>query len=136
MEYKNIVKRLTNDGIIRKLDELGRIVIPKEIRDIIFSGEDIFFYEYLDYIVATNDNYSNKGIKRKIDELGRVVIPIEMRNRLGIKEKDKVTIWSYKKYIILKQTMDKCIFCKKDEELYKFKGKLICKKCKEEIEEG
>ena len=80
MEYKNIVKRLTNDGIIRKLDELGRIVIPKEIRDIIFSEEDIFFYEYLDYIVATNDNDSNKGIKRKIDELGRVVIPIERRN--------------------------------------------------------
>ena len=41
MEYKDIVKRLTNDGIIRRLDELGRVVIPKEIRDVVFLKKDI-----------------------------------------------------------------------------------------------
>ena len=133
MEFKNIVKRLTNDGITRKLDELGRIVIPKEIRDNTFLEEDIFFYEYLDYIVVTNDNKDNKGIKRKIDELGRAVIPIEMREDLGMKEKDKVEIWSYKKYVIIKKSVNNCIFCKDTNKLYKFKGKLVCKRCKEEI---
>ena len=75
------------------------------------------------------------GIIRKIDELGRIVIPIELRNQLGIAEKDPLEIYVDKSSIIFKKYQPNCIFCGKTKNLIKYKEKLICPKCLEEINE-
>ena len=69
------------------------------------------------------------GIVRKVDELGRVVIPIELRRTLGISEKDALEIYVDGERIILKKYEPACIFCGNAEQVFHFKGKIICKEC-------
>lgn len=66
---------------------------------------------------------------RKFDELGRLVIPIEIRNKFGIEEKDPLEIYIEKDSIVLKKYQETCMFCEGKEELIKFKDKIICKSC-------
>ncbi len=63
-------------GIVRRVDDLGRIVIPKEnCRERIhpFRG----MHECIPY--GEGDKYTMKatGIVRRVDDLGRIVIPKE-----------------------------------------------------------
>lgn len=126
---------MKNTGLIRKVDELGRIVIPIEIRnnmgikekdtmEIFMQGKDIFIQK------ATTDE---KGMTRVVDELGRIVIPIEIRNELELIEKSPLEVHLDGKRIILKKYYSKCIFCEKEKDLYKVLGKPICKKCMHKI---
>jgi len=69
------------------------------------------------------------GIVRRVDELGRVVIPIELRNKFGIYEKDPIEIFVDGSSIILKKYEQNCIFCGNTKKLLNFEGKIICKKC-------
>ena len=73
------------------------------------------------------------GIIRKVDELGRVVIPKETRKKLDINERDPMEIYIDGRSIILKKLETNCIFCKSNKNLIKFKDKLICKKCLEDL---
>ncbi len=73
------------------------------------------------------------GIVRKIDELGRITLPIEMRNSLDLSAGDGVEIYFENDAILLKKFAPSCIFCGDTLEVSEFKGKRICKKCKEEI---
>ena len=73
------------------------------------------------------------GIVRKVDELGRVVIPIELRRTLGISEKDALEIYVDGERIILKKYEPACIFCGNAEQVFHFKGKIICKECLNEM---
>ncbi len=73
------------------------------------------------------------GIIRRIDELGRVVIPIEIRNQFNIVEKDPIEIFVDNSSIVLRKYELNCIFCGSTDDLIEYKGKLICKKCAEEI---
>ena len=75
------------------------------------------------------------GITRKIDELGRVVIPIEIRNKLNINIKDELEIYVDGSSIILKKYEPNCIFCGGNKDLIEYKDKLICEKCKKNINE-
>lgn len=69
------------------------------------------------------------GVIRRVDELGRVVIPIDMRTQLGIVEKDPLEIYIEEDSIVLKKYEQKCIFCNNTKKLLNFDGKLICKRC-------
>lgn len=73
------------------------------------------------------------GIIRRVDELGRVVIPIEIRNQFNIVEKDPIEIFVDNSSIVLRKYELDCIFCGGTDDLIEYKGKLICKKCAEEI---
>ena len=73
------------------------------------------------------------GVIRRVDELGRVVIPIEIRNQFGISEKDPMEIYVDGSSIILKKYEPNCIFCGNSKKLIEFEGKLICKKCANNI---
>ncbi len=73
------------------------------------------------------------GTIRKIDELGRIVIPIEIRNKLNINEKDLLEIFIEENSIILKKFEESCVFCGSIEDLKKYKNKLVCSKCVENI---
>lgn len=73
------------------------------------------------------------GIVRRVDELGRVVIPKEMRKSLGIGQKDELNISIENNAIVLTKVENTCIFCGSDEDLFDFKGKLVCRKCQHEL---
>lgn len=75
----------------------------------------------------------NTGIIRKIDELGRVVIPIEIRNKFELLVGDSVEVYVDNNSIILKKHEESSCFCGKEKELNNYLGKMICRKCIEEI---
>lgn len=70
------------------------------------------------------------GIIRKVDDLGRVVIPMELRNKLNIKEKDSIEIYTEGPAIILKKYKTQiCQYCEaRIEEEDKF-----CRNCGKKV---
>jgi len=76
------------------------------------------------------------GIVRKIDYLGRITIPSELRNLLDISTTDALEIFTDDNKIILKKYQPTCIFCGEADDVTYYKGKLICKKCLEEIKKA
>lgn len=133
-EIEKIIRKIKIRGIIRNVDELGRVVIPKEFRKNVKDGETkVSVYSIKNYVVIEIlDNQLENNAKR-FDELGRVVINKEIRDELSWKEKDEIEVWNIQKYFILKKVEDKCIFCGKKKDLLIYKGKLVCEECKEEI---
>ena len=73
------------------------------------------------------------GIVRRIDELGRIVLPIELRRTFDINVKDSVEIYTDDDVIVLKKHEPACIFCGSKKDVFVFKDKNICAKCKNEI---
>lgn len=111
---KVINKAKKSNGIIRKLDELGRIVIPKDYRKgkVVDRETKVAIYNIKDYVIVEIIEQTENSNKR-FDELGRVVVNIEIRNKLEWKEKDSIEVWSFGKYFILKKVEEECIFCGK-----------------------
>ena len=65
---------MKNTGIIRRIDDLGRILIPKEIRRAlgIIDGDPIeFFYE--DDMICLKKYKAEGDIRRKLSELDAVI---------------------------------------------------------------
>lgn len=75
------------------------------------------------------------GIVRKVDELGRIVLPIELRRTLNIAEKDSLEIYVEDDSIVLKKYEPCCCFCGDTKDILVFKGKNICHKCADELQE-
>ena len=69
------------------------------------------------------------GVVRRVDELGRIVIPKEIRNKLDIQEKDPIEIYVDGNSIVLKKVESNCIFCGSTRDLIEYRGKLLCRKC-------
>lgn len=127
---------MINTGIIRELDELGRIVIPIEIREqlglkektpveIFVKGKNIILQKY----EPSTDRRDSLGIVRRLDELGRIVIPVEIREKFELFEKCPVEIFTQGKKVILKRHEITCLFCNSSIKLKEFKDKLICDEC-------
>ena len=73
------------------------------------------------------------GMIRRVDELGRVVIPKEIRGKLEINEKDPIEIYVDGHSIVLKKVEENCVFCGSSRNLIKYKNKVICEKCLENL---
>lgn len=124
-------------GIIRKSDELGRIVIPIDLR----NKFGIEKKSYIEIFVKRNNIILRKiehkgdtnGIVRQVDELGRVVIPKEIRDIFGISEGDPLEVLLDASDIVLKKFEASCTFCGSRINLYDYEEKLICKKCVKKI---
>lgn len=71
------------------------------------------------------------GIVRKVDELGRIVLPIELRRTLDIDVKDALEIFVDGAQVILKKYERACVFCGDANNIIRFRGKNICKRCAE-----
>lgn len=133
-----IEKNLQNTGLIRKIDELGRFVIPAILRGElnIKAGDNIKMYLFEDFIIMKkyiNKSKQDRKVSMKVDELGRVVIPIEIRERLGLAMATPMEIYIEKENIILRKFEPCCVFCKKSKRLIKYKNKLICTGCIKEL---
>lgn len=75
------------------------------------------------------------GVVRKLDDLGRIVIPIELRRTMGIDLRDTLEIFVEDDRIILKKYHPACIFCDDARDVTQYKGKIVCKRCLEELKE-
>lgn len=130
---KYIEKQKIN-GILRRLDELGRVVIPIDYRNgKVKDGETkIAVYNTGKYVIVEILK-EQAETNKKFDDLGRVVVYVEIRNKLNWKERDRIEIWNYKNFFILKKAENECIFCESQKDLTEYKDKMICKKCKKEI---
>lgn len=71
-------------GIVRNMDRLGRLVIPKELRRTleIVDGDYVEVFRDGENVVVRK--LQDTGIARKVDKLGRLVIPMELRSALEI----------------------------------------------------
>lgn len=128
---------MKNTGIVRKIDELGRVTLPIELRRNLGIEEkdpiEIFVESgaiILKKHEETAETSKNTGIVRKIDELGRVTLPIEIRRMLDIEEKDPIEIHVDDTLLFLKKYYASCIFCGNLEENVLYLGKYVCKKCR------
>ena len=75
------------------------------------------------------------GVVRRVDELGRIVIPIELRRTLDIAEKDALEIYVDGGQIVLRKYEPGCLFCGELKGVINYKGKIICRKCLDEMKE-
>ncbi len=73
------------------------------------------------------------GVVRKLDDLGRIVIPIELRRTMDIELRDTLEIYVEDDRIVLKKYHPACIFCNDARNIVRYKGKMLCRKCLEEL---
>lgn len=122
-------------GIVRKLDELGRVVIPKEYRKS-FGTTDrdplgMLVENGVIHLVKAGPKFI--GMVRNLDELGRYTLPIETRRVLGLEIGQKVDIYVDEFNDAICISKEGCHFCSGTEDLKEFKGTYICGDCLEEI---
>ena len=134
-EIEKIIKKIKTNGMIRRLDELGRLVIPIEYRyNKVKEGQTkVNVYNIRKYVIIEILDDQNVEGARKFDDLGRVTINKEIRDTLNWKQKDKIEIWNYGKYFILKKANFGCVFCNNETELTSYKQEFVCEKCKKEL---
>ena len=75
------------------------------------------------------------GIVRKIDALGRVVLPVELRRTMDIGDRDAVEICVEGGNIVLRKYRPTCVFCDTAKDVQTFKGKCVCPRCLQELQE-
>ena len=83
----------------RKIDELGRIVLPIDMRNYyeIVNGDSVVLLPVREGIqIAKTDlfilNQMPQDIVVKVDELGRIIIPSAIRKQFGFEPKDTMCI--------------------------------------------
>lgn len=118
-------------GIVRKLDDLGRVSLPIEYRRQL-GYED---KQGIDLYIVNNVVHLEKGNGRRIDYLGRYTLPIEVRRGLKLDNEDLVDMWVENNCIHIRKATLQCVICECDDEsqLEKVKGVLVCRSCGIEI---
>ena len=69
------------------------------------------------------------GFILKIDQLGRIVIPKPLRKKYDLELGDTLEVFNEADGIFMKKYCMHCEFCGNDENLTKFKDKMICDDC-------
>lgn len=129
---------MKSTGIVRHVDRLDRIVLPKELRDalgidpkgsieIFVDGNHVIFEKHSND--TTKHSKGNTGIVRHVDDVGRIVIPKEICNKLGVEPKDPLEIFVDDTRLILGKYEPACIFCGEAQDTVMYKKKLVCEKC-------
>ncbi len=130
---------MTFSGIIRGVDRLGRIVLPKKMRLAMGLHEltdpiEIYVSDGVIILKKSSGEDMISGDIRCLDKFGRIVIPIEIRNLFNIVPQiDSLEIYCEEDNIILKKYEPSCVFCGSSEKLTTFKGKKVCAACINEL---
>lgn len=127
---------MKSTGMVRHIDDLDRIVIPKELRKTL----NLLSKDSLEISINENNmiilkkyteeqGKENVGILRSLDDLGRIVIPKEICKTFGIEPKDALQIFVENSTIVLCKYEPACIFCHEALDTVVFKKKIVCSKC-------
>lgn len=118
-------------GVVRKIDHLGRITLPKEYRNTFRMDEKAPIGMYLENkqirLVKADEKFL--GIVRELDELGRLTLPIEIRRTLGFRDRQEVDMYIDCDAIIVAKYGKECAFCGADHDLLEVDGANICLTC-------
>lgn len=71
------------------------------------------------------------GIVRKLDQLNRFVIPKELIKTHKLEDNASLEIFTEGENIVLRKYNPGCVICDSMDDLIDYKGKKICKSCKE-----
>ncbi len=127
-------------GIQRKIDELGSITIPKEIRKAMGIKEKdrlgmCFDKDIIQLFVVGSDFV---GYSRCLDDLGRWTVPIEIRRTLNCSERqwmdiyvDDSEVFEDTKMICIQKVG--CSWCESSSDLIEVNGHVLCEKCAIEV---
>lgn len=121
-------------GLIRKLDELGRLTLDAEMRKALgmVAGEFVEVWEDNGILkVKLFNKKLAKGTKRLIDNVGRVTIPKGFCRSLNICERAEIGMYIEGQVICLKPVRLQCICCGNAEEdkLVELNGVYMCHEC-------
>lgn len=115
-------------GIVRKIDHLGRICLPKEVRKSFGMERKALIGMYLEngkiHVVKADEKF--RGIARELDELGRLTLPIEVRRSLKFSDRQPVDMYVEGDIIIIVKDGKECAFCGADHNLIEVEGIHIC----------
>lgn len=117
-------------GIIRKIDELGRITIPIELRRATGIDSGIMVELYLKKGII----HLRRGKGRKLDELGRYTIPSELRRSQGWKDDQKLEMYVDGEEICIRK--EGCDWCDETENLISVDDHKLCPACVARIKEA
>lgn len=134
---------MKSTGIVRHVDNLDRIVIPKELcrtlgieakspLEIFVEGSRVILKRHEAAEISAGSK-GNVGIIRRVDGLDRIVIPKEICKILRISPKDSMEIFVENDKIILGKYEPDCIFCGEVNNVIQFKRKLVCESCLKEL---
>ncbi len=119
-----------NLNIMRKIDELGRVVLPIQIREFlnIETGATLCITFENGELHLSKDR--KPTMLRKVDELGRVVLPVEALRALNLREKSIVNIRCVDNEIVVRPSVPTCCICGSEEGLNtSLFERPICEKC-------
>lgn len=103
-EIIKFIEIIKADGVSRKIDELGRIVIPIQYRELVEEEKTkVNIFNIGEYVIVEILDNQLEDTNMKFDKLGRVAIGIEIRDLLDWKTGDEIRVWNYEKYFILKK---------------------------------
>lgn len=95
---------MDNKSITRKIDELGRIVIPYEFRRDVLKNETTVFVNVVEnFIILRKDSNDHYLLKTTLDEIGRIIINKEIREQLKLQQKDSISICVFEDCIVMKK---------------------------------
>lgn len=80
------------------------------------------------------EQQTNKSIKT-VDEFGRILIPKSIRTQMDIKPGDTLCYQVDADRIILRKTVEKCIFCNGDIGVTTVMGRPVCSACIEKLKQ-
>ncbi len=134
---------MKSTGMVRRVDKLDRIVIPKELCraleieaktpvEIFLDGSRIVLKKHNEGKLPAISK-GGLGIVRRVDDLDRIVIPKEVCNKLDISPKDALEIFVDEDKLFLSKYEPACIFCNEVDNVIRFKGKPVCEKCIKEL---
>ncbi len=113
-------------GIVRKIDELGRITLPIEVRRMFeISSDDRVGLNLDGQVIRVSKTIV--GMNRPLDHLGRIALPIEYRRTLGLKEKDPVDMYIDNGEICIQKVG--CEWCGEINDLIKVQDHNLCIAC-------
>lgn len=125
-------------GLTRRLDKLGRIMVPIAIRNEYGIGEKdaVEIFRRDDMIVIKKYVSQDGEIKSRYctDNEGRIVLPKSIRKELSLADGDDyVEIFTEQDSILLRKYERSCVICGQQEGFLLVKGKKICKDCLDAI---
>jgi len=94
-------------GLVRRLDDLGRILIPKEYRRELGLERDdkVELYALKDGVLIRLWDGESVAPVRRVDALGRLIVPVKMRRALDIRFHDELEIFLLRDGIFIRKKL-------------------------------
>lgn len=69
------------------------------------------------------------GMCRRLDDLGRLVLPVELRHVMSMDRGASVAFFVDGNHLVLRAHESGCVFCGSGEDIMRFAGHLVCRRC-------